>query len=218
MIKIIVGGVGSGKTITAVKSIIQRREFVFCNFALNNYPDHERLKVEHIVKEIVTENPRGKPTVKYAVNWEFWKNLIESGKKFDIYIDEAHNIINSRRGMKSFSICFIKWLTQIRKILGESEKNHIYFITQRITSVDIVVRELAYNVTWCFKIEKYINNEKKVYIFNYNFSGYNCLYLFNYFLETEQTFRICKRSYFLANRYFKFYNSYELIEFNEVYL
>ena len=218
MIKIIVGGVGSGKTITAVKHVINRKQKVFCNFELKNYPNHERLKIEHIIKEIITENPRGKPTIKYSVNWDFWKDLIKSGTKFDIYIDEAHNIINSRRGMKSFSICFIKWLTQIRKILGENENNHIYFITQRITSVDIVVRELAYEVIWCFKIIKIVDNKKNVYIFNYVFSGYNCLYLFNYFLETEQTYKICKRTYFYANSYFKFYNSYELIEFNDVYL
>ena len=96
MIKIFVGGVGQGKTVTAVKEILHRKETCFSNFNVK-CPYMTRLKKEHIISY---EEQEGKKKPKMCVNWKFWKDETEKGG-FDVYIDEAHNIMNSRRAMSS---------------------------------------------------------------------------------------------------------------------
>lgn len=201
---------------------MKRNKKCFSNIPVN-HPKFIRLKVSHILIKI-TENKK----IKYVVNWTFWQELINKREDFDIYIDEAHNIINSRRSMSNWNIHFNSWLTQIRKILGSSEKNDIFFITQRFHSLDITIRELCSSITYCRKIvdkSKTITTitecgKKKevplndVFILHATFTGELCSINFEHALfgqEHEQPIL----SYFFANPLFKYYDSYELVKFGE---
>jgi len=232
MIKLIIGGVGTGKSISIVKEIIDRNRKCFVNFSIK-YPYATRLKLDNIViDEIKGYKKNGEAITKQVVNWDFWNNLKNSGEEFDIYIDEAHNIANSRRSMSTWNKNFNDWLAQIRKILGSSEKSNLYIITQRVMGIDTSIRDLCHEITYMKKVQ--LNKTVKtpvlehgrrknkilpvVLIFKHHFKGEFCLDAFELFMRTRQkSYRY--KSYFVANKYYQFYESYELIDFgNGVYV
>lgn len=228
MIKLFIGGVGSGKSVSIMREIKRRKQDCFVNFSCN-IKGCTRLKEEHIIKEVVIGYKRdGTPIMKKEVNYDFWKGLISKGNKFDIYIDEAHNIMHSRRSTSTWNTLFTMWLSQIRKILGSSEKNHIYIISQRITGIDVVGRDLCHEITYMHKIESSIKVNtpvvesgrklkkpiKLIYVVQYVFIGDLCIENFIRFLSTGQK-TYSYRQYFIANFYFRFYDSYELLDFGK---
>lgn len=98
MIKSYVGGIGSGKSISLIKEIVDRDRKSYTNFKLYNLKNYERLKVQNLVKQ-VKEKETGK--IRYMVNYDYWDKQLKKDTGFDIYIDEIHNIANSRTGQKS---------------------------------------------------------------------------------------------------------------------
>lgn len=223
MIKVIIGGIGSGKTLTTVKEIITRNRPCFTNFYIK-FKDATRLKTKHIIKETVDE--KGK--VKLSVNWDFWIELIKEERSFDIYIDEAHDVLNSRKSMSSWNSLFTSWITQIRKLLGDSEESHLYLITQRLNSLDIIVRDLCHTIIYCQKVKTrkttltvIFKNGKKsnkrlndVYIIKKYFTGTFCIEKFNAFIDNA-TGKTDGMSLFYGNPFFKYYESYSLVVFGE---
>ena len=242
MIKFIIGGIGSGKTITAVKEMVHSDMPCFTNITIK-HKNIIRLKVEHIVrKEVIGVTAKGKQIIDLKINWDFWNEQIKKYKKFNIVIDEAHNIINSRRSMSKWNILFSTWLTQIRKIIGDSEHNHLYMVSQRLNSLDLVGRDLVNEIIYCQKIplavydgeieqyipittdtEVYENSRKKIKelqiinIIKTVFCGEDCVEMFLYFKGGYKSYNY--RTRFLANDYFKFYDTYQIVQFGEgVYL
>ena len=105
MIKIIVGGIGMGKTLTAVKEIVDRNQPAFSNFDLYGIT-HERLKYSHLFD--ITADDKGKETMK--LNFDFWNKQTKKGG-FDIYLDEFHNVMSSRRSMSKKNVLMSDWLS-----------------------------------------------------------------------------------------------------------
>ena len=231
MIKLITGGIGSGKTITAIKEIVRRKIPTYVNFSSDAKYSH-RLKVDDIIKKVTETNNKGKEKELLKVNWDFWEKTRKKGM-FDVYLDEVHNVLNSRRSMSKWNILAGIWLSQIRKIFDSSEKNHLYLMSQKLARVDIIARDLLYYIIYCQKVEMpdhLIETEvmvkgklvKKmlpsVFIFNIHFTGVNCVEKYMYW-EYRHLKTYDFKTYFLANPYYKFYNSYEIIKFgDEVYL
>ena len=225
MIKLIIGGIGSGKTISAVKSIIDRKIPAFTNFPID-YKFATRLKEEHIVnKEVSNVTKTGKETYKYNVNWEFWRK--EQQNKFDIYLDEVHNMLSSRRSISSWNVNVSKWLSQIRKLLGSNKHNHLYLITQRLYGIDVTARELAGEIIYLRGIvgKRLVPTAivqggrlktkmlPETYIIKHYFRGEECLDKFEMFKAGHETDD--SMSYFLANPYYRFYDTYDIVEFGE---
>ena len=232
MIKLIIGGIGTGKSISIVKEIIDRDRKCFVNFTVK-FNKAERLKLDMITHDVIKGyDSKNRPIIKQEVNWDFWNQLKNNGEEFDIYIDEAHNVANSRRSMSNQNKNFNDWLAQIRKILGSSEKSNLYIITQRINGIDISLRQLCHEIIYMKKIELGIDidtpilehGKRKikylpvVLIFKYNFMGEFAYENFVNYLESNLK-SYSYRSYFLANKFYKYYDSYELIDFgNGVYV
>lgn len=222
MIIAIIGGIGSGKTITAVKEIVERSQSnfpIFTNFSTRNINKVRRLKVQDIVT--------GKGT-KMNVNYAFFRDSLKKYNRFDIVLDEVHNLVHSRRAMSRFNTTLSKWIAQIRKMMGDSEKNHIYIISQNLMRIDVAWRDLIHTIVYCEKMEMndeiptivYQHNKKKtkslkrVYVVNALFSGHNCIDKFQqYVLNGLKTYD--RRSYFLANPYYQYFDTHGLIEFGE---
>ena len=217
MIIILVGGIGSGKTLSVVKEIVSRKQKTFTNFDLYGMP-YERLKYEHIFKQEVD----GKKKI-MKLNFDFWKKQTEKGG-FDIYLDEFHNIMNSRRAMSKRNVILSDFLSQIRKVLGQSEVNNLYLITQKIKRIDVNSRDLAHWVIECDKHQfndvliptKVIEDGKEVIkrlpmtvIYKRMFSSPESYNAFNEFGSNT----CLSTTRFIANWYYKYFNSYELIDF-----
>ncbi len=228
MIKLIIGGIGSGKTLTAAREMLTRDINSFSNFDIN-HDKTTRLKVSHIIEEKQEgETKTGKPITKKVVNWDFWNKQQKIGKPFDIYIDEAQNVLHARKSMSKWNILFTQWLSQIRKLFGSMEKTHLYLSTQRLGGIDVVGRDLCHEIIYCRKLittkdimttvkEKNKLIEKSLpetYIIKHVFRGEYCVEKFQNFM-----YRISRgydfRTVFLANPFYKYYNSYELVKMGE---
>lgn len=215
MIIIITGGIGSGKTLSLVKEIIDRNQKTFTNFKLYN-TEYYRLKEQNILMK----DPDDKKKLK--VNFDFWKSQKkESG--FDIYLDEFHNLMNARRGMSKRNVVLSDWLSQIRKILGDSELHNLYLISQKLRRIDVNSRDLCEKAITCHKVQypdvliatEIVQNNKIVIknlpltmIYKYEFKSAESLGNFeNYGIGKP------KMSRFVGNWYYKYYDSFELVEF-----
>jgi len=223
MIIIISGGVGSGKSLTAVRCAVEesKNNRVITNFKLKNIKNYYRLKKEDVLID-KSEDPKKKDI---QVNWDFW----EKTRNVDIFLDELHNLINSRTAMKKENIKYSEWISQIRKIWGDqgdqnhiealrrmplglfqkhvdaivSKSNNIYLITQRVRKIDINFRELAHIYIQC---KKMMVGDQVVIINSYWFGDDN-----NDAIEYAMSGVRPRRRAFIGNEYFKYYDSYELI-------
>ena len=215
MIIVITGGIGEGKTLTAVKDLIERKNKAFTNFNVNT--PHQRLEKDHIY----TADPEDKRRMK--LNFKFWNTQTKAGS-FDIFLDEFHNVMNARRAMSKGNVLMSDWLSQIRKILGQSEKNHLYLLTQKLRRIDINSRDLAHLAIKCEKVEyKSILMPTQVYekghvtvkqlplvvIYKHFFKDCDALNAFEqYGVNTK-----LMTTRFVGNWYYKYFDSYELIDF-----
>jgi len=214
MIIAIVGTVGSGKTLSVVRKILRRKQLTFCNFSVN-CDNVVRLKQEHIVNEVVVGQKKNGDDVKEKrINWDFWNDTISVHDGFDIVLDEVHNIIHSRLSMSKNNVLMTMWFSQIRKILGTSERNHIFLITQKLSRIDVAFRDLLDVVIYC---KKEVRGDR-VFIHQFVFRGDNCLddfYVFRANPKLARNLKMYRRNFFCANSYFPFYDSYELVRFGE---
>lgn len=218
------GGVGSGKTISAVRQAIIEAEdnLVITNFKIKKLKNYYRLKKGDILKD-VSGHPRKK---EFVVNWEFW----EKHKNCDIFLDEVHNLINSRNSMSLENRKYSEWIAQIRKVWGASgdqnyldamrkmnnntfnkyhqkiysRSNNIFFITQKPRKIDVNIKDLVHVHIQCSK--KVING--KTFIFQSHFLGDDNLSG----VEMMEMGVKPKISFFYANPYFKRYDSYEIVK------
>lgn len=216
MIIILTGDIGSGKTLSAVKEIIDRKQKIYTNFEINSV-EHTRLKYEHLFKED-EENKK-----KMKLNFTFWKEAIKKGN-FDIYLDEFHNVMNARRAMSKKNVLASDWMSQIRKILGESEYNNLYLMTQKLRRIDINSRDLAQRCIKCIKqefkdvliptevmVDKRLKTKRLplTLIYKYYFKDADALNAFEFY-GINTCMGITR---FVGNSYFKYFNSYQLVDF-----
>jgi len=240
MIIIIAGGVGSGKTLTAVKHCYaeSKTNKIYTNFKLTKIKNYHRLKWEDIlttektkVGQLKNGTPKHKETKK--VNWEFWSK----NKNADIFLDEVHNIVNSRKAMSNKNILFSEWISQIRKIWGQSgdvaiydqlqklpnnvfnkvidkalsRSNNIYLITQKIRKIDVNFKELCHAVCMCKKVKL---DDNHLIIINEWYFGNDM----HDAVEMMELGKKPKKCFFLGNKYFGHYDSYEIIGMETEYL
>ncbi len=195
MIIIILGGIGSGKTLTAVKNIVDTRNFAFTNFRLKNLRGKYK-RIEY--SDVINKDEQNKKAV---VNWGFWSDVKKNYKDYSIFLDEIHNIAHSRRSMSTTNILLSKWLSQIRKILQDSPTNHLFLISQTERKIDVDFKELAQVIISCKKFQV----GKNVYIRN---NYYNSME--NYYANRRTLSKVFK-----GNKYFRFFDSTELVEFED---
>lgn len=217
MIFAIIGGVGSGKSASAVKKIMNYQSKCFVNFGIKAHNSF-RLKKEHII----IEDDTGKKK-EYRINWDFWNKIRDKHGEFHLFLDEVHNLFHSRMSGSKWNILGTMWIAQIRKILGDSEKTHIFLISQRLSRIDVAFRDLLHGIIYCQKAvypkQQYITKvwEKgklkskvlpAIYVIQYYFTGDACIEQFQDFMFGKGR-GYHHRSYFLANPYFQYYDSYE---------
>ena len=113
MIIIIVGGIGSGKSLTMIKELVSNSENAeaYVNFRTKKIKGVHRMKMEYILNYAEDKKGNRKPV---SINYDYWKQLRKDKKKFSMYIDEIHNILNSRRSMSSVNTLLTTFFAQIQ--------------------------------------------------------------------------------------------------------
>ena len=228
MIKAIIGGVGSGKSLMAVKEIVDSGVLTYSNMDIR-VENCIRLKKENIIAQRQEGTKKdGTPIMKPFLNWEFWNEK----KNFDIFIDEIHNIMHSRQSMSKWNVLMSIWVSQIRKILGSSETNDIVCISQKLARIDVSLRDLLHEIilvrkwqgqelipTKIWENDEVIEKDLPVtWIEKKYFSGDFAVENYHDFVfDNKKSWT--RRSRFIGNPYFVFYDSFGLIKFgDDVYL
>lgn len=196
MIIIYTGTIGSGKTVRAVREIFQtqsKNRITFTNFEVKGIKNIHRLKWNNIIEQVDEKN--------FKVNWGFWNKMRKKYKNFSIFLDEAQSIIHSRSAMTVKNKLMTIWVSQIRKILNDSPVNHLYIISQRINRIDIAFRELADLIIHHQRIKI---GDKTVIVGYY----FHSLYEYDIFAPFF-------KDYFLANPFFKYYDTTKIVKFGE---
>ena len=191
-IKSFIGEKGSGKTLSmtieAYKKYKQGHK-IYSNYHLN-FP-HTIITVNDLI------------------------DFAESGMYFGettFCLDELHLWFNARRSGKQRNICFNFFLTQSSKndcdVLYSTQYSRQVDILIRINS-EIVCKSLAKCVVWKTKdskpIMKYNYRPKK--------TDYKCLsYINNTIIKFEEDRDVIVHQKFLGNKYFKLYNTREVIK------
>lgn len=202
MIIAYIGGIGSGKSISAVREIVQNpNSYPITNFKLKKIKYH-RLKYSDIIREIEKKGLDNKTRKIKQINWGFWERIRKDNELFSIYLDEAHNIINSRTSMSKDNVLLGKWCSQIRKVLADSPTNHLYIITQEPRKIDVNFRDLTQVVIKCQQVE-YKDN---IYILQRFYDGF-----YNYNIN-----KVKAKGYFHGNPYFDYYDTTEMVTFDDV--
>lgn len=195
MIINIIGGLGSGKTLTAVKSSIEdfdNKIKIFCNF--NIEIPHEKISFQEL-KDNDIRTEEGK---------QYWLNKF-SGIDLAIYIDEATNWLDARTSMSKNNQIVTAWLSQIRKMLGSSETSHLYLISQLKKQLDVRSRDLTHITIRCGKKikGKFKFKEKGKLIIQDKIIITNIFYL-------HEMNKVIKTN-FIGNPYFNYFDTHEII-------
>ena len=152
MIRISLGNVGSGKSVSEVRELYHDKsdKITYTNIK-TTLPNCKTLTPQMLV--IKTEDKKG--NFSYEVNEEFWQKV---KKPLNIYIDESHNLIDSRASLTKLSKTIMKWQSAIRRVIGEDEGGNVgelVYITQILESIDIRTRslctQLRYHVCYYMK-------------------------------------------------------------------
>jgi hypothetical protein len=202
MLIAIIGNKGSGKSLTAVKLIVDKKIFAYTNFNLKGIKEFKRLKYDDIIISKVVENAIGKRVIKREVNWHFWRTVRDIHPNFSVFIDEIHNLIHSRRSMSSTNILMSIWVSQIRKILSDNEDNHLYVISQEARKIDVDFRDLLDLIIYCRRI-----NIKGHHYVRLDF--YNDIDCYMNGMKSKESI------VFNAEKYYKYYNTKEFINFGD---
>lgn len=152
-IRISLGNVGSGKTVSEVREM-------FLNHSRRKTLTNIKTSIKHckllepsmIIKKEqvdVIKKRSGElvPVYEFKLNVDFWKQMKEP---CNVVLDEAHTILNSRRSMSKTNVIITDWLALVRRVLGQTETGtgDLVFITQLQGRIDSIAREMAHQVRY----------------------------------------------------------------------
>ena len=227
MIITTVGSTGSGKSLSLVKNIMERGYKSFTNFELLGVKNFHRIEYEEVVKENVLSTKKDGTAKKtsFDINFEFWEKETKRKQGFDIYIDEAQMNMSSRSSMSKENKVWNQFISQIRKILGTSEKNHIYITTQRPHAIDVHIRDLTHIWILCNKIVIHgveIKTEtdegvKMLPLCVITRSYFKSLDELEYYSRFQNDNIPFHQDWFIGNNFYKYYRSHEIIDFRNKY-
>lgn len=181
MITMICGTQGSGKTAAMVREMIcdPLHKIYFSNIVTKNIKNNIQIKPEMIIKKVPVMLPNGKqaiskgnPMYKYSINIDFWKEMTKKYNGLNIIIDEAHTILNARRGMTKQAQPLLDWMSLLRRVLGSTQSGYgrLFLVTQIERRLDIVAKEQSTEVRYhlchysktCKKCGRTINENNEV--------------------------------------------------------
>ena len=150
MIEINLGNIGSGKTASVVREMVinEADRQTFSNIITKKLKNNSVINKDMIVKKEIGVTPAGKPVEELKVNKEFWQKQQKLFTGIDIILDEAHELLNSRRGMTKFNVLMTSWLALLRRVIGGTEEGtgRLVLITQLERRLDVISREMCTRV------------------------------------------------------------------------
>lgn len=148
MIRIFLGKLGSGKTLSAVKEMkidYDSKLKYYTNIDVD-FKNTVHITEKEIIQEI-TEGKSKKPKTTYKLNWDFWNN---QKKPLHIIYDEIHLTASSRTSMSKKNMIIMEFVAMARRITGMDEAGYgtLTFIAQTDFSIEKYIRHLANEIIY----------------------------------------------------------------------
>jgi len=148
------GNIGSGKTLSAVKEMVDNIGGI--TYYTNIKPKKKKLtpwikniKPTMIVKkELLRMKKTGEAVFDFKLNTEFWRD--DAQKPCTVVLDEFHSIMNPRRSMSKINIIVGDFIALLRRVIGEDPmiEGDLIIITQIGRRVESIVRDMAHLVKY----------------------------------------------------------------------
>jgi len=146
MIKLYLGNVGGGKTAVSVKEMMFTDRHIFSNIETKGIKNNHIITKDMIFKkEVKSIKKNGQVIYDLKLNVEFWKEARKKYNALTVIIDEAHNVMNSRRAMSKANIVMGDFLALLRRIVGGkgSDTGELILISQLERRLDPIAKDMA---------------------------------------------------------------------------
>lgn len=139
MIRVFLGNLGSGKSVYAVREIVndESDRMHYSNMVLKKVGNFVHIRPEHVIKKSMV----GKK-IHFDLNLEYWN---QQKKPLNVLWDEVHLTASSRQSMSKVNIVLSRFLAMARRITGFDKRGygHFTFIAQKERTVDVNIKELC---------------------------------------------------------------------------
>lgn len=147
MIRIFLGKLGSGKTISAVRELAlnESDRRTYTNIMTKKIKGVKKIKPNYIIKKFYPKEKKGKPD--YDLNVSYWN---KQKKPLNILWDEIHLTAPSRASATKINLVLSRFIAMARRITGFDKRGYgqFTFIAQKERTIDINVRELASEIIY----------------------------------------------------------------------
>lgn len=144
MIRVFLGNLGSGKSVCAIKEIIDSGSDrkTYTNMVTKNVRDVIFLKPADIIKITHVEKKEI-----YQLNIDYWK---KQKKPLNVLWDEIHLTASSRRSVSKANLVMSQFMAMARRITGFDKRGygHFTFIAQKERTIDVNIRELCNEIIY----------------------------------------------------------------------
>jgi hypothetical protein len=151
------GNIGSGKTVSAVKEMVDNVDNR--KFYTDIIPTKQRLTpqivqlnpdmmvIKQLKRTLKHRDGKTEDVYDYKLNDQFW--LDRRNEKKSIVIDECHKYMDARRSYSKVNKLFNDFLALARRIVEDSQGGgNMIFITQLGRRADVILREMAHEVKY----------------------------------------------------------------------
>jgi len=155
MIRIFLGNVGSGKSLSIIREMVDSNETFFSNIQTKkkgNYPivNNNVIKRDMILhKEVTKIKKNGDKEYKLIFNKDYWIEQKKKYKYFNVVLDEFHTLMESRSFMSKQNRIMGDFLALIRKVCNDSvHDTTLTIISQLDSRIDIIARQMATEIRY----------------------------------------------------------------------
>ena len=201
MIRIFLGNVGSGKTISAVKEMVDNLENSYSLPIYSNIitketgkyklPKNIMLDREMLIKKV--SDDKAKEKIKF--NADYWVQARDKHQGFNVVLDEAHTLFEARSFMSRQNRVMNDFLALVRKVCtNPNSESTLTLISQLDSRLDINARKMCTEVRYhiclydkkCNKCGAYWTEHSELSDFKKHKKCPNC----NHFGLTKFDFRL----------------------------
>jgi len=156
VIRVFLGNVGSGKTISCIREMVLEDKEVYysniitkskgkCAIRTNNLINREML----ICKTLIKKKKDGTEEYSYKFNKEVWEEFKKKHGKFNVVLDEFHTLMEARGFNTKQNRVIGDFLALIRKIANDSTGDStLTLISQLDNRIDVIARDMATEVRY----------------------------------------------------------------------
>jgi len=160
MIRIFLGNVGSGKTISIIKELVDNENNPYYLPTYSNIitkdkgkyktPKNMMLTRDMLIKKVLVETKTsGKEVFKTKFNADYWLDAREQLNGFNVVLDEAHTLFEARSFMSRQNRVMNDFLALIRKVCSNPNADStLTLISQLDSRLDVNARKMCTEVRY----------------------------------------------------------------------